>query len=420
MKKVMMLGAGNCQLNAIKRIRELGYEVVVSDPSPLSPGKLIGNVSVLADTFSFEESLSVAEAQMIDAIMTSGTDQPVLTVNQIAQRLKLPQLLSLESALLVTNKKLMKKKFIENNIPTTPYALCSKGFKDQVLGHLTPPFVIKPIDSQGQRGIYKVGTIPEIHGLFNDVLKYSRADEILVENYYENEEVTVTGWVQNGNVKILTITDRVTFGSDDHIGICIAHEYPSKHLERYRDEFMRLTHKICKVFNIHEGPIYFQYLVGECGVRVNEIACRIGGAYEDVFVPVVTGIDVLTLNICSVVGDSSPIFDKMLKELQLYHYCENGLRVSVQLFFCQPGEVFDLEPREALIKQAYVLDMGYNVKKGSKIGTIENASQRAGYIIITGETEEILQKNIEKTFDQLRILDKFGKNLIIRQKRSYR
>lgn len=420
MKKVMILGAGNCQLNAIRRIKALGYVAVVSDPSLVSPGKLIGDVSVLADTFSFEETLEGAREHSIDGILTSGTDQPVLTVNNVANFLKLPQLLTVESALWVTNKKYMKQRFVEFQLPTTPYVLCRKGFKDEALQDLKPPYVIKPIDSQGQRGIYKVETIEGVHILFDQVIQYSRAEEILIESYYENEEVTVTGWVQDGRVHILTITDRVTFDSDDHIGVCIAHEYPSKHLKKDRNELIALTNNICKAFNINAGPIYFQYLVGEEGILVNEIACRIGGAYEDVFVPAVTGIDLLSLNITSIVDTESESALKLLEHLENYVYTEEGLRVSVQLFFCRPGKICALTPQEELLKETYILDMGYNVSLGNELGSIENASQRAGYVIVTGLTEEALQRNIEKTFNQMTIRDESGQNLIIRQRRDYR
>lgn len=420
MKKVMILGAGSCQLNAIKRIKELGYTAVVSDPSPISPGKSIGDIAVLADTFSYEETLKGAREHCVDGILTSGTDQPVLTVNKVAQELGLKQFLSVESALWVTNKKYMKERFLEFKIPTTAYALCRKDFQDAELNGIKAPYVIKPLDSQGQRGIFKMNTIDEIRMHFDDVIHYSREEEILVESYYKNEEVTVTGWVQDGIVHTLSITDRVTFDSDDHIGVCIAHDYPSKHLGIHRDCFMKLTSDICKVFNINAGPIYFQYLVGESGVLVNEIACRIGGAYEDVFIPAITGVDLLGLNISSLFETETESSKSLREALKNYSYKEDGLRVSVQLFFCRKGHIKALTPKETLLKEAYILDVGYNISVGDCIGSIENASQRAGYVIVTGETEDILQKNIGATFDMMKVVDESGQNLVIGQTRDYR
>jgi len=420
MKKLMMLGAGSCQLNAIKKIKELGYTAVVSDNQLTSPGKKIGDVSVLADTFSFVETCESAIEHKVDGIMTSGTDQPVLIVNQVADRLNLPRLLPVQTALSVTNKKEMKRRFTENGIPTTAYAVCDATFKDEDIAHVGAPYVIKPLDSQGQRGIFKVDSVEEIRQKFPEVLLYSRSNEILIESYYKNEEVTVTGWVDEGRLQILTITDRVTFSSDDHIGVCLSHEYPSRHLPIYRAEFFKITERICMSFEIENGPIYFQYLVGDQGVLVNEIACRIGGAYEDVFVPAVTGVDLLTLNILSTVEPTSKVLKQEKEELSSYRYSEMGLRISVQLFFCRPGHIKTLTPRDELVAQPYILDMGYNINEGVSLNTIENASQRAGFVIVCGNTEDEMQSNIRRTFEQLQVLNNENENLIIKHQRKYR
>lgn len=420
MKKLMMLGAGSCQLNAINKIKQLGFLAVVSDHRVDSPGKKIADVSVLADTFSFETSYDGARQHGVDGIMTSGTDQPVLTVNRVAEAMNLPQLLSIETALGVTNKRHMKARFKAYGIPTVPYAICAKNFENSELAALTPPYVVKPVDSQGQRGIYKLNSIEAVRKHMDEVLNYSREEQILVESYYENDEITVSGWVQNGVVHILTVTDRVTFSSDLHIGVCTAHEYPSKQLAKHRTRIMDLTHEICRVFNINNGPIYFQYLVGAEGLYVNEIACRIGGAYEDVFIPVLTSVDILELNILSAVEPHGERLKKQLLDLEHYHYSELGQRLSVQLFFCEAGQVCHMTPRETLLQAPYLLDMNYNIKIGDQLKSIENASQRAGYAIILGDTEVALHDNIEKFYAEIKVLNSLGKNLIMKQKRIYR
>lgn len=415
MKKIMMLGAGACQLNAIKRIKALGYQVLVSDNRLDSPGKVHADVKVLADTFSFKETYRESKKHAIDGIMTSGTDQPVLVVNRVAERLDLPNFLGGDIALNVTNKRYMKEILSEHNIPTTKYYVSHADFKDVDLDHLNPPYVIKPVDSQGQRGIYKVDQIADIRSLFDDVLSHSRETYLLIEEYYENKEITVSGWVDEGVCHILTVTDRVTFDSDEHIGVCVSHEYPSIHLNRYREEIFQITHDICRGFKIKEGPIYFQYLVGDDGVLVNEIACRIGGAYEDITIPLITGVDLLKMNI---EGTLNKTYDK--RALRSLLYREDTMCTSTQLFFCSAGEVTYITPREQLLALDCVVDMAYNFKIGDDIPEIENASQRAGYVIITGEDEDSIKENIKKVFDLMVMQNADGINLVKPGKRWYR
>lgn len=405
MKRILMVGAGSCQINAIKKIKAMGHYVIAADYNKWTDGKALADAHVMADAFDSEAILKCAIDNKIDGIMTVGTDQPVLVVNQVAEKLDLPHFLDSETALWVTNKKAMKTRFSQFKIPTAPYSFVSRSFSSASITGVKPPYVIKPIDSQGQRGIFKVDTIDEIRMHIDEVLKYSRSEEILVEQFYESTEVTVSGWVSNGHAHIFTITDRVTFPADARIGVCIAHQFPSVHQKDYGQKLEDITQSICNCFNIDNGPIYFQFLIGDKGILVNEVACRLGGAYEDVTIPYVTGIDVLKLNIEASI-DAHAHFNG-------YAYNYKGKAFSTQLFFCRPGKIASMMPASVLKSEPYILDVGYNYRIGDTIGHIENASQRAGYFIVIGETEAEVASNIKKAFELLTIQDASGKNLVI-------
>lgn len=414
MKKVMVLGAGSCQLNLIRRLKNMGHQVIATGYNKEAPGKKIADISVLADTFSYEETLKAAMDYKIDAIITTGTDQPVLTATKVAHQLNLPRFLSNTVAYNVTNKKAMKGKFSQNNIPTVPYEIVNAE-SDMSKIDINGAIVMKPLDSQGQRGIFRLASKHHIKKYINETLKFSRSDEVLIEKYYENQEITISGWVSKGKVYIFTISDRVTFENDFNIGVCKSHEYPSIHLEAYENEIIHLTEKICRVFKITEGPIYFQMLIGKAGILVNEIACRLGGAYEDTTIPLITGIDLLELLI-----NGSIDKNYSYKALENFSYSKNNLCVSTQLFFCESGRIESMTPVEEMLEKDFIVDIGYNYKKGDFINERVNASQRAGYMIIQGKTEEEINKNIVKAFSQLKIENSKGENLVIKGKRGNR
>lgn len=414
MKNVMVLGAGSCQLNLIRRLKDMGHQVIATGYNRDAPGKKIADFSVLADTFSYDETLKAAIQSNIDAIITTGTDQPVLTATKVAEKLNLPRFLDSTVAYDVTNKKAMKKKFRQNNIPTVSYEIINKESDINKIS-INGSIVMKPLDSQGQRGIFKLVSKNDIKKYIEETLKFSRSDEVLIEKYYENQEITISGWVSKGKVYVFTISDRVTFENEFNIGVCKSHEYPSIHLEKYKNKIIHLTEKICHVFKITEGPIYFQMLIGKEGILVNEIACRLGGAYEDITIPLITGIDPLELLINGSIDENHNY-----EALKNYNYSEKNLCVSTQLFFCESGWIKRMTPIKEMLKKDFVVDIGYNYKKGDFINERVNASQRAGYMIIQGKTEEELNKNIAKAFSQLKIESSKGNNLVIKGKRGNR
>jgi biotin carboxylase len=410
--KLMILGASGAQLNAIKRAKAMGYKVLVTDYYTNSPGKLIADECGMASTFSYKETMEIAKDKIINGIMTTGTDQPVYVVNRIAKDLKLPQFLSVDTAYEVTNKRAMKQKFKQHHIPTPDFKLIKKDFIDEELKDLKFPVVVKPLDSQGQRGIFKLNSVNQIRDHFDDVIKYSREDTILVETYYENDEITISGWVKEGQAKILTITDRITFNNEKYIGICTSHEFPSRHYEKYKDEFVFLTNKIVEVFGIKEGPIYFQFFIGKEGIKVNEIACRIGGAYEDEFVPLITGVDILKMVIERSMGKEIDY-----KALNEYDISSNHHFLSVQLFFANPGRIKYITPKEQIIDLDGVYNMNYNYKKEQYIEPIQNASVRAGYVIIKGTSKKEVKKKVSNLYAKMLMMDNSGKNMIINKDR---
>jgi phosphoribosylamine-glycine ligase len=258
--------------------------------------------------------------------------------------------------------------------------------------------------------VFKIKNPVEIKKYFSTVLKYSREEQILLEEYYESDEITVSGWVQDEELKILTITDRITYEQDLNIGICTAHIFPSRYLTKYYKQIKNISESIVQSFQIKDGPIYFQMLIGQKGIKVNEIACRIGGAYEADFMPLITGVDMLAMVINSALGreiNTSPLKD--------YHILDNNNWLSVQLFFAQEGKISKIENLDKIKKLKEVIQIKLNFQENEIIPEIENATARAGYFIVKGRNKKELKENIKKVYDLLKIYDVKNQNLVLRE-----
>ena len=406
--RLMLLGASNAQMNTIRKAKALGIEVVAADYYLDSPGKAIADYRWLGSTFDVSAILKGAITHKIDGIMTMGTDQPVLTCAVVAQKLGLPSFIDMETALWVTNKKWMKKRFLEKGLPTVNYSLFQPGESgDDALSKLTYPVVVKPLDSQGQRGIFYINSKEEAALSYDKVIIHSREKEILIEEYYENDEITVSGWVNEGILTILTITDRVCFTTKAQLGICLSHEFPSKHMDRY-DEIKALSENILQAFHIYNGPIYFQFLIGKEGIKINEIACRIGGAYEDEFIPLLSGVDIGLLHIQGALG-----LPMALEPLKAYEVQKTQKFLSVQLFFLKEGRIKALTPIHEVLDLEGVVNMGYNVEVSDRVDVIENGAQRGGYVIVTAASKNELEHRLKGVYDKLIILDENDQNMVV-------
>ena len=90
-------------------------------------------------------------------MLATGTDQPVLTAALVSEKLNLPYFIGSPTALLVTNKKHMKKEFNKLGIPTSPFCFYGRHSAPGELENLSPPAGNKTFGFPGTEGGYEAG-----------------------------------------------------------------------------------------------------------------------------------------------------------------------------------------------------------------------------------------------------------------------
>ncbi|MBR2401473.1 MAG: glycosyltransferase [Lachnospiraceae bacterium] len=405
--RVLVLGGSNCQLHALQRAKSEDMYTVLADYTKSPVGAVVADVHEQISTFDWAACEKVAKKHQIQGIMTMGTDQPVYTAAKVSQALELPMTLTPEQAFLVTNKKAMKQRMMEVAIATAPWMIIDESTTAEDISRLRPPYVIKPLDSQGQRGVFKLQTPEEVIMHLHETLSFSRCKEALVEEFYESDEMTVSGYISDGKLFIWTVTDRLLYDDPVHIGVCIGHRFPTIHMKHY-EEIKKISEQLVESFGLPEGPFYLQLLIGEDGILVNELAARIGGAFEDVMIPWVCGFDMLDAVMKNALGRKVDV------SAYAGYRCDEAEKcVAVQLMFCAPGEIASVTPAESLMQLPFVLDCGYNYREGDVIPKMENATARFGHAVITG-TRDTIAQNIDKFYEMLSVRSKDGKEMLLR------
>lgn len=424
---LLVVGAGRGQCGLIRRGLERGLHVLVSDRDPGAPGASLANRLLVADTFDPKGTVTAvqgvqSEGLHVDGVATAGTDQPVLTVAAVAEAFGLGGALPYDTALAVTNKSVMKKRLNELGLPTLAWRLVgpddARAHADpvdgsQVLGSVAPegPAVLKPMDSQGQRGIFLVRSDSEIFGYLPQTLSYSRERSAMLERFYPSDEVTLSGWVHGGRLYPLLLTDRATITSGPHIGICPAHRYPSRHFRSHGPDIVSICSRFVEGFGIQAGPIYVQLLIGSEGVVINEVACRIGGAYEEVLVPAMTGVDILDLQLeLAMHGSIDPQNATALKHAGT-QWPPRGFATTV-LAFTGEGRVARVGDAAVLTALPGVRGAGYLLDEGTTIGTLANSTGRAAWGVITASSRHQINRRVHRFYDALEVVSDSGTDLV--------
>ena len=393
--RLLVLGAGRHQKALIRRAEERGLRVVAVDYYADAPGKALASYPVDLDALAIEEVIAVARKYAVRGVITSGTDLALVTMADVAAALGLSCYLTPQAARTATDKARMMRAFAEQGVPHAPSV---------ELKEVKFPAVVKPADSQGQRGVRKVGDRAALEAALAEARRLSRSRTALVEPFTEGYEVTANAWAKGEDIRIQMITDRVTYNPLPAIGICFQHVYPSLRAAGLQEKVRDALRRIARGYGVRDAPLYVQMIVGKGGaLSVVEAACRVGGGHEASLTPVATGIEVLDRLIdLALEGRSADIADA---------HDERGTRghALVNFLLARPGRVASLSGFE---NNPLVEEGEYYVRAGHEQKPIVDGQGRVGYFIAQERTRIALLERAAAAYRSLTMADAGGRNLL--------
>lgn len=278
-KKLMILGASILQLPAIEKSKEMGLETIVVDMNPNAIGfKVEGIKKEIISTIDVPAIVDAAKRHKIDGIMTLATDMPMRAVAAVASELGLIGI-SEQTALKATNKAEMRKALQENGVPVPRFYKVSNEIEYRTaVKKFNVPFIVKPVDSSGSRGIFEVQDITDqklIEEAYAYCRPYSRNGDVVVEEFMNGQEVSVETLSVNGVCHVIQITDKLTTGAPYYVEM--GHSQPTILSQEIAKQISEVAKAANKAIGIQEGPSHTEIIVTKDGPKIVELGARLGG-----------------------------------------------------------------------------------------------------------------------------------------------
>ena len=371
-KKLMILGASILQLPAIEKAKEMGLDVVVVDMNPDAIGFNVPGVEKeIISTIDIQAVISAAKRHKIDGIMTLATDMPMRTVAAVAKEMGLIGI-DEETALKATNKAEMRKALQLNNVPIPKfYVVRNKDEYKSVVKQFKVPFIVKPADSSGSRGIFEVKDIHNVD-LINEAYEYchpfSRVGDVVVEEYMEGPEVSVETLTINGECHVIQITDKLTTGAPHYVEM--GHSQPTMLSNEIAKQISKVAKAANKAIGIKNGPSHTEIIVTKEGPKIVELGARLGGDNITThLVPLSTGVNMVECCIKVALGEIPDIKKKWNKGS------------AIRYFDQHEGIVKKIEG----IKEAKYIEGVKQISivhgTGEKVTEVTSSGARMGFII---------------------------------------
>lgn len=384
MKTVLFVGAGRHQRRAIEQAQARGLRVVAVDRNAEAPGLGPADVAEVVDFTSVPEVVEVARRVGADGVLTVSADRAVPVVAAVAEALGLPGI-GTATAHRLTHKRAMRDALGAAGLPQPAHtSLRSAEDIDASLAAVPLPAVLKPVDSGGQRAVFRIESRDELERDLPEAIAESPTDEALLEGFVEGVEMNGIVIAREGEPSLVTLSDRLR-PPGIGFGVGWIHVYPPS----IPPEQLRLSSTIAvdavRALGLRDAIAFPQLIASPDGtVSVVEVAARIPGGQMADLVRHAVGVDLVDVALRQALGEGVP------DEVALPRF-EQPL--AIRFFTAQPGplptgEVTRIGPLDAVLASEGVVQADTYLQLGETIRPVRRDGDRRGYVIAIGDSPE--------------------------------
>src|SRR5581483_9210429 len=212
----------------------------------------------------------------------------------------------------MTDKAAMRMRLQEHGILQPAFSLLNGSVDPSwQLEAVGVPAVLKPVDSGGQRGVYRITDQQQLTEHLPETLSHSRSGQAIVERFIEGNELNGIVVARGGDPTLITLSDRLR-PPGIGFGVGWIHRYPSNLGSRQVEAAGEIALDAVRALGLRDGIAFPQLLVTDAGeVFVVEVAARIPAGQMADLVRLGTGVDLVEIALAQALG--KPVGDAMIE-----------------------------------------------------------------------------------------------------------
>ena len=317
--KALILGVASVQMDAVLELKKMNCETFTVAMAKDGPAADAADHFDIINILDEEAVVKHIRDNHIDIVYSTGSDLAMPVACRISERLCMPHFVTSKAAYICNHKNAMRSTLAD----------CKGNVPYQVLEEIAPleldfPVILKPSDSQGQRGVFLIHSQEEFETHFKEARKFSHEGKVIVEKYIEGPEVSVNGYMVNGVLRFMIASDRDTW--PEYTGLIHRHIVPGKAFCKEAEKAMKQAlQDACNRVGILNGPVYFQMKVMGDRPYIIEMTPRLDGCHMWNILTRATGVNLMQLTFKHLLFNDVSELDNMgeeVKPMELVFWCQ--------------------------------------------------------------------------------------------------
>ncbi len=397
MKSILVIGGGELGLNQVKWAKEVGFHVIVTDKNPNAPGLADADLGLTIDATDVASLAAFAlanQAKFNIRAIYCGNDFGLVSVAVVSHVLKLPGN-PVEAILRSLDKKLMKTRWLEDNISTPKGILVeSLNHARTAINELGLPAVVKPSNSSGSRGVLIIESADTLESNYAEATRHSTTNQVLLEQFIAGTHHDVNGLFWGGKFYGCGVMDR--YFSQFPYCVAIAGYDPSILSPEVKEKLYALLEKAVRSLGITFGPVKGDFIItAEGKICLFEVSARFHG---DVFTsytsPRSTKVNPIKVYM-------KTLYENKFSAEDLA--CSDNLLSAWQVLKVPVGRVKEINGLQEAEQVAGIDKVIFRVNEGDKIKHMQNNSDVPGFVWASGRSRHEIDNSYEAFYKKFKV-----------------
>lgn len=365
MKRALILGTNAGQADIIEYLKDTGWEVHACGHKRIGPGCDLAHFFHMVNTVDAEAVKELAKKIRADIVYSVSSDSAIRSCTKVSEELDLPRFLNSEIIDLFHFKDKIRKFMNDNNINTVIFKRITKI--EQIEDWKIFPCVVKPTDSQGQRGVQLIREKGKLQESVEHALEQSSTGTVIIEEFLEGIEISTNMVVQDHNIIVNEFTERLVHGYE-FFGLPKGHSIPVRKVDEKTLDLARATViELVRKMNISDAVLYIQMKVTRDGPKIIEIAPRLDGCHIWRLIKIAKGYDLRQYAIDCLTGK------KIAHQIN-----ETSDPYTLAFYQLRTGTIFSPDKLEIMDNNLY---NEFRYKPNEKILPINGSLEVVGYYV---------------------------------------